>query len=84
MYKTELGKDFKRITLYLCTSFDLDMCLNSSKDDEREAKYEDGTEVVWEELDHMLDTQTGVSSDVLVKVMQQIEEDKQIAQIIQD
>ena len=84
MYKTELGKDFKRITLYLCTSFDLDMCLNPSKDDDREAKYEDDTEVVWEELDHMLDTETGVSSDVSVKVMQQIEEDKQIAQIIQD
>ena len=80
-YKTDIGKDFKRITMYLCTSSDLEMCENPSKDDDdKEADIQE----VWDEFDNMQDTEQGMSSDISVEVMQQIEEDKQIAQIIQD
>ena len=78
-YKTELGKDFKRITMYLCTSCDLEMCENSSKDGDHESNYETD----WRAFDQTLETETGMSSDISVEVMQD-EEEKQIAQIIQD
>ena len=80
-YKTDIGKDFKRITMYLCTSSDLEMCENPSKDDDdKEADIQE----VWDEFDNMQDTEQGMNSDISVEVMQQIEEDKQIAQIIQN
>ena len=88
-YKTELGKDFKRITMYLCTSSDLAMSENRSKGDDLDSNFEADTQEVWDELDHMQDNDTvkneqGVSSDNSLEVLQQIEEDKQIAQSIQD
>ena len=75
-YKTELGKDFKKITLYLCSGNDLELSKGLQSNCEDTSDHDqDCVEEITHHKDH---------TDIAVEEMQQIESDKKLAQIMQE
>lgn len=79
-YKAELGKDFKRITLYLCANSDLELSEQNPSQDNCD---EDKTEVAQEAGEGSGNFVENVHTDIAIAEMQQIE-DEMLAQMIQD
>ena len=79
-YKTELGKDFKRITLFLRTSNDLELSEQNPSNDNLD---EDEAAIMWEEAEGSVDYGQSMQN-ISAEEMQQTEGDRKPAQKIQD
>lgn len=80
-YRTELGKDFKRITLFLCTHSDFELSEHYEQNLNQDNPDEDKVANVCKAEE---DGVGFVNTDISTEEMQQIESDEKLAKTIQD